>query len=93
LIATIEGTDHVVLEVSEYGLVVDAVEVPNCDGCCKGVIHWDSRNQSAFEGTMGAHAKGGRVIEILDGISMRDMVRQQRRLMSRYPSVRLWSDS
>lgn len=93
LITSIDDVDHVVLEVSEYGLVIDAAEVESVDGICHGAIHWDAKNRSAFEGSVGGFAKGGRVIENVIGITMHDMVRLQRKLMKRYPAVRMWKTS
>ncbi len=93
LIASIDGVDHVVLEVSEFGLVIEAVNVASVDGVCQGVIHWDTRSRSEFKGSIGGAAKGGRVIENVIGISMRDMVRLQRELLKRYPAVGLWKIS
>ena len=88
LIATIADVEHIVLEISEQSVVVDAAEVPNRNGVCTGVIHWDDEHSSTFQGTLGVPALGGRLIKDVTGITMRDMVRQQRKLIRLYPSVR-----
>ena len=91
VIASIGQVDLVVLEISEFGLVVKAIDVPHHpDGSCRGVIRWDGVHTSDFTGQVGDIAKGGRVIKNVTGITMRDMVRQQRKLINRYPAVRLW---
>ena len=88
LIATIGHIDHVVLEISEQSLVVDATEVPNRQGVCTGVVYWDEEHSSEFKGRLWGPALGGRIIKNVTGITMRDMVRQQRKLIRLYPAVR-----
>ena len=88
LIAKIANIDHVVLEISEQSIVVDATEVPNRNGICTGVICWDDEHRSEFRGRLWVPALGGRVIKNVTGITLRDMVRQQRKLIRLYPAVR-----
>lgn len=87
LIATIENTDYVLCEVSEFGLVVDAVDVDHVDGVCHGIIHWGHKRRSQFKGTVGRCAKGGRVIENVTGITIREVLQLQRELLRRYPCI------
>lgn len=88
LLAVIGGVKFTVLEVSELSLLLAAESVPNHEGICRGVIYWTPDERSEFSGTVGATVNNRVIIHDVEGITMSHMVRQQRRVINRYPAIR-----
>lgn len=79
---TIADTIYDVNEISEYGIVVSSTEVENKEGRCRGVIQWSDGRSSEISGEIGRLADRGRVIWKVKGISMSDVVGEQRRMLA-----------
>ena len=87
--ATIEGDDYEVLEVAEFSVLVNASDVANKNGKCKGTVFWSDGSQSEFTGEIGRLNGEHRVIVGVRGIMMSDVIGEQRRILRLNPSSSL----
>ena len=75
------GVDFWADEVSEKTLRVTSVVQQFDKPACCGVIYWQSASPSAFEGRLGPVRGRRQLILGVVGITLSDMVREQRRLI------------
>ena len=86
--ATIGGLSYEVSEIAELSIWVTANHVENDNGICTGVVHWSNGVRTPFTGELGRYREGGRIIVNVKGISMHDVIGEQRRLIARYPILK-----
>lgn len=87
LSASINGQTYEVIEIAEFSLVVTAREVESQTDCFGGAIRWSDGTSSEFTGESGRLSQLGRVIWNVKGIQMRDVIGEQRRMISRFPAA------
>lgn len=85
--AVINGQAYSVVEVAEFSLMVDCEEVQSTDGKCSGTIYWSDESESEFRGEIGRLNGNQRVVVNIRGISMPDVIGQQRRMLLKYPAI------
>lgn len=85
--ATINGLNYDVVEVAEFSIVVTATQVINKNGVCTGSIQWSDGHLAKFAGVLGRISEQGRVIENIAGFSTPDILKEQRRLLKKFPEV------
>lgn len=85
LTVMIGGEVYDVAEISEYSLRVTTQDVNHEEGVCTGTIRWSDGEESKFTGGLGRIQNHCRVIWKIEGISMHQIVAEQRRLIIKYP--------
>jgi len=86
--ATLNGIAYDVIEVAELSMVVTAQHVINEDGVCTGTIEFSDGRIQEISGQVGRLSHLGRVIYEIEGITAPDVVKEQRRLLRKFPTVR-----
>lgn len=80
--ATINGKHYEVVEVAEYSLVLHTKLPLKSDGRFEGAIEWGDETQTNFTGEVGPFHENQRlVIWKIKGISMPNVISEQRRLL------------
>ncbi len=83
--ATIGGREYQVIEVAEFSMLLSAVSVKNVSGECEGTIEWSDTQALDFSGRIGPLYDDDRlVIWKVEGITMEDIIAEQRRLLRKY---------
>lgn len=88
LTVRIDGQEYQAVEVAEYSLVVDTVDVASESGICQGEVVWSDGRQSEFRGEIGRLKGKRRVIWKIQGIEMQDVISEQRRLLAKQTARR-----
>lgn len=83
--AVINDQVYLVQEVAEYSLWLTVPDIVGCRDAVSGTVIWNNGEESQFQGEVGRINKGARVIWNVTGIGMQDVVREQRRLLAKYP--------
>ncbi len=84
----IEGSEYLVNEISERTLRFTKAYIPNKRGICRGILQWSNGNIVFFRGLTGPLNGNFRVIIDVLGIEMQDVIREQRRLLAKYPTIK-----
>lgn len=78
--------EYEVLEVAELSLLLSTVSVSDVSGKFQGSIEWSDSKSLEFTGEIGPTYDGERlVIWKVQGITMEDVISEQRRLLRKYP--------
>ena len=88
LAATINGLNYDIIEVAELSIVVTAMWVVNENGICAGSIRWSDGRVRQFTGELGRVSRLGRVIKNIKGFTAEDILKEQRRLLRKFPLVK-----
>ena len=88
LVTWIGDSEHLVNEISERSLRFTTPYVPNTRGVCEGLIQWSDGRITYFRGLIGPLNQSFRVIIDVFGIMMQDVIREQRRLLAKYPMLK-----
>ena len=86
--AIINGLEYDVVEVAELSIVVTAKNVLNQGRICVGTITWSDGRHQEFTGNTGRLSDLGRVIDEIRGISVQEILREQRRLLRKFPRLK-----
>ncbi len=89
LVALIMGVEYLVTEISERSLRFTVAEIPCQWGLCEGVLHWHDGRMTPFQGRNGPVRQSERIIIEVDGIAFADIIREQRRLLAKYPMLKV----
>lgn len=85
---TIGEQEYEVVEVAELSMKLSTVSVTDVSGKFQGSIEWSDSNCLEFTGEIGPSHDGERlVIWKVQGITMEDVISEQRRLLRKYPAV------
>lgn len=83
--ATIGGREYEVMEIAEFSMLLNAVSVKTTAGKCEGTIVWSDSRKLDFVGCVGPIYDQERlVIWKINGITMEDIISEQRRLLKKY---------